>query len=140
MDGAAFWFTRRSVQTRINQIIQKATECESQRVGYRVVGLDQTAFHVRAAIIANRTSGGSVLVVSAVIVIHQLVIYRVGFEIFVAIRNVPGVFLAGFAESDARPVALVVVVVVLIRIHIVDVFAGQLDGKCAGYNGNESSL
>ena len=89
------------------------------------------ALDVGAAKPAGRTTIGGVLVVCTVVIIRQLVIDRVGFQLFVAIRQVPSVFGAGFAEGDTCPKGLIVIVA-RNRVDVVDVFSGHLDGEGTG--------
>src|SRR5690242_3855665 len=129
MDGAAVGFAHIVVSLVVDDVRDVTGEGERQVVGDRVVQLDQVALEVGAAIDAGAAAAaGRILIVSCVVVVHHLVIPGIGFEVFVAIAQVPGVFFAGLAERHAGPVT----VVVLARAGVVDVFAGHLDREFAG--------
>src|ERR1035438_5685046 len=129
MEGIALWFANKAgldIEIGRNQLIDVASEGERQGVGDRVVRPDQMSFHVRAAIHPRSTPSWSavqgILIISNIVVVHQLVIPGIGLEIFVTVGDVPGSLGAGFAESDAAPDSLVLVVI-LSHTGIDDVFA-----------------
>ncbi len=86
MDRAVIGFASgRSVQVGIDQLVQETSEGEGKRIGDGVIGLDHVTLDVRATEPAYRASGGGELVEGSIVIIGQLIIRRVGFQIFVAI-------------------------------------------------------
>src|SRR5450759_5763231 len=84
------------------------------------------AFHICAPENTGKAANRRGLIIGKVVVVHDLVVPGVGFQILITIGQIPRAFPAGFAERNAAPITLVALTGCG---RVVHEFAGDFDWK-----------